>query len=195
MLQYQRRLRFALVACVAALAAAATIVACGGSKSGTTATPTLAGTPQPTLPTGAMRLTSSEFRNNGKIPQLYTCEGSNNTPPPLSISDVPTTAVSLALTVFDLDAGIAHWLVWNLPPTATTLPDDIKPPVVEGQAFPSRVGYFGPCPPSGTHHYVFTLYALDTTLSIDASTLYQQVIDAMEGHIIEAAQLTGTYDG
>ncbi len=146
---------------------------------------------------GSLRLTSSAFRDNEAIPPEYTCDGADAIPP-LTISGAPKNVVSLALTVTDIDgpgANFVHWVVWDIPPTSTDTPSGTVP--MGGQeALTSQdsPGYFGPCPPSGEHHYVFELYALDTDITINTLTNGKaELIEAMQGHILDQTSLTGTY--
>jgi phosphatidylethanolamine-binding protein (PEBP) family uncharacterized protein len=138
---------------------------------------TLAAQPQarPTLD-----VTSSAFANNGAIPSDYTCDGGGMSPP-LSWSKAPEGTKSIAVLVEDPDAPhgtFTHWLVTGIAPTATSLP--------RGAA-----GYTGPCPPSGRHHYLFRVFALDTTPASGLSR--PQFLTAINGHVLATGQLVGTY--
>jgi hypothetical protein len=142
-----------------------------------------------------MKLTSTAFENNGEIPSEFTCD-SDNISPPLSISEVPENAKSLALIMDDPDAPAGtwvHWVVWNIPPDTREIEKGTEPRGVQGKTDFGSTGYGGPCPPSGTHRYFFKLYALDTELSIPEGSTKQDLEKAMEGHIMEKAQLMGTY--
>jgi len=137
-----------------------------------------------------MKLTSSAFEDNGEMPKDYGCSGAGKTPPPLSIADVPEAAKSLALIVDDPDAPdghFTHWVVWNIPPASKTLQG------VEGQNSYGRSGWGAPCPPSGIHHYVFDLYALDTAVEIPPDKGKDELEKAMAGLVIAQAELTGRY--
>ncbi|MDH7517653.1 MAG: YbhB/YbcL family Raf kinase inhibitor-like protein [Candidatus Thermoplasmatota archaeon] len=142
-----------------------------------------------------MKLFSSAFRDGETIPSKYTCDGSDVSPP-LSFSDVPENTKSLALIMDDPDAPMGtwiHWLVWNIPVNKTVIEEN------EGLKFPQglndfgKIGYGGPCPPSGTHRYYFKLYALDTMLNLNEGAKKEQLVSAMSGHIIEETQLMGKY--
>jgi len=183
-------------------------------------------TPQPTaLPTQTtpppsptallqLSLSTTAFAPGGDIPVKHSCFGENLSPP-LAWTGVPAETESLALVVDDPDsqpAGFVHWVVYNLPPTATGLPEglpaegmlgdgtiqgksDFAP--FEGQTFPSGaaingVGYAGPCPP-GRHRYVFTLYALDARLELPAEATAAEVLAAVQGHILTQALLAGAF--
>lgn len=143
-----------------------------------------------------MKLASSAFSHNQKIPSLYTCDGQNINPP-LTISEVPRYAQSLVLIVDDPDAPAGtwtHWTVWNIDPAVGELSEGSLPDgATEGTTDFGKVGFGGPCPPSGTHRYFFRLYALDTTLSLQASASLQDLLRLMKGHILEKAELVGLY--
>ncbi|MDE2025681.1 MAG: YbhB/YbcL family Raf kinase inhibitor-like protein [Patescibacteria group bacterium] len=142
-----------------------------------------------------MHLTSSVFVNNGTIPSKYTCDG-ENVNPPLAIEDVPVTAKSLALIVDDPDAPMGtwvHWVAFNIPPTLQTIQENSIPSGVQSETSFGKLGYGGPCPPSGVHHYHFKLYALDTMLSLDQSAKKSDVVHAMQEHILAQTELVGLY--
>ena len=137
---------------------------------------------------------SSSFSNNGMIPAKYTCQG-EQVSPPLNISDVPAVAKSLALILNDPDApmkgGFTHWVVWNIPADGN-LPENFKG-AEQGLNGAKKTGYIGMCPPSGTHHYHFMVYALDTRLNIDKNTDKAGLEKAMSGHIVAQGELVGLY--
>jgi Raf kinase inhibitor-like YbhB/YbcL family protein len=148
-----------------------------------------------------MKLTSSAFEAGGMIPKKYTCDGQDISPP-LSWSDVPGGAKSLALIADDPDAPAGtwvHWVAWNIPVTARGLDenvpkrDQLADGSKQGTSDFRRVGYGGPCPPSGTHRYFFKLYALDTTFTLPASTTKKDLEKAMQNHILGQAELMGKY--
>ena len=142
-----------------------------------------------------MTIVSPAFRDGGEIPKKYGCSGTS-TSPPLSIAGVPATAKSLALVVTDPDAPggtFTHWVVWNLPAATSSLPEGQTPPGSEGQNDYGRSGYGPPCPPSGSHHYVFDLYALDAMLNLAPSAKRADVENAVKGHLVAQARITGTY--
>jgi Raf kinase inhibitor-like YbhB/YbcL family protein len=150
-----------------------------------------------------LRLSSPAFQHNGLIPEKYTCDGAN-TAPPLAWSNVPAGAKSLAMIVDDPDAPdpkapkrtFVHWVVYNLPPVATSIGEGSKLPAGarEGVNDSKKVGYGGPCPPIGRHRYFFKLYALDTTLGDLGTPTKQKLEEAMRAHILEHAELIGLYE-
>jgi Raf kinase inhibitor-like YbhB/YbcL family protein len=149
-----------------------------------------------------MHIDSAAFPPQGDIPAQYTCEGAD-TAPPLRWSDVPAGTRSLALIVDDPDAPDpakpqrtwVHWVLYDIPPQATGLPEGGKPPegAREGVNDWKRTGYGGPCPPIGKHRYFFKLYALDTPLTQLQQATKAQLEAAMQGHVLAQAQLIGLY--
>ena len=142
-----------------------------------------------------MILSSSAFENNGTIPSIYTCDGSGISPP-LEITNVPKNAQSLALIVEDPDTSrgtVTHWIVWNISPQKSQFAEGEKINFPQGITVAGTVGYKGPCPPSGTHRYFFKLYALDTVLDISDGSTKENLVQAMNVHILEQATLVGKY--
>ena len=139
---------------------------------------------------------SPSFAHKAEIPQRYTCDGRDITPP-LTIDSAPAGTQSLALIMFDPDAPVGiwtHWVLWNIPPNTRELKENQLPAgAIQGTNSWKRTGYGGPCPPSGSHRYFFMLYALDTTLKLAPGTTKADLERAMEGHIIARAELMGTY--
>jgi Raf kinase inhibitor-like YbhB/YbcL family protein len=142
-----------------------------------------------------MKITSV-FSNNTKIPEKYACDGQDISPP-LEISGIPGTAKSLALIADDPDAPAGnwvHWVVWNIEVEGSSIKlSEGKSPGTEGTTSFGSLGYGGPCPPSGTHRYFFKVYALDTKLSLAEGVNKQQLEKAMQGHILDKAELVGLY--
>lgn len=140
-----------------------------------------------------MQLTSSAFKNGEWIPPRYTCDG-EDVSPPLHIDDVPDGTVSLALIMDDPDApsgDFVHWVVYAMPVIA-----DIAEASVPGKQGLNSFGthdYGGPCPPSGTHRYIFTLSALDMMPENDEGLSKKELERIMEGHITGKAQMKGLY--
>lgn len=148
-----------------------------------------------------IKLTSTAFNEGQTIPRTYTCDGMNVSPP-LEWSGVPKTARTLAIIADDPDApgGMwVHWVLYNLPADNIGLVENL--PATEklvasgfqGKNDFEKIGYGGPCPPSGTHRYFFKIYALDVELSLKAGATKAEVEKAMEGHIVGQGQLMGTY--
>jgi len=142
----------------------------------------------------AQTITSTAFKHNSVIPSKYSCEGEGINPP-LFISALPEGTRSLALILHDPDApmkgGFTHWVMWNIKPnTAITEKFNNAP---QGMNSARKIGYIGMCPPSGTHHYHFTVFALDTALTLTAHTDKAGLEEAMKGHILGEATLTGLY--
>lgn len=143
-----------------------------------------------------MLLLSPAFNHDGNIPAKFTCDGGNINPE-LQIENVPEGTRSLALIVDDPDAPngtFTHWTVWNIDPRTTLIKEESTPPgAVEGKTSFGQSGYGGPCPPSGTHHYHFRLYALNTVLSLSPDASRQDLETAIAGCILAAADLVGLY--
>ena len=142
-----------------------------------------------------MKLTSPAFENGSMIPSEFTCDGADLSPP-LSFSEVPANARSLALVMDDPDAPAGlwvHWLVWNIPPSTASLARGQRIPWTQGTTSWRRPGYGGPCPPSGTHRFFFKLYALDTMLRLEPVATKRDLEAAMQGHTLAKAELMGRY--
>lgn len=149
----------------------------------------------------AITVASTAFEEGGMIPKQYTCDGADISPP-LSWSDVPKEAKSLALISDDPDAPAGtwvHWVLFNIPPGATGLPENVPPDETltdgtqQGMTDFRRLGYGGPCPPGGTHRYYFKLYALDTMFDQAGRMTKADLLSAMKGHILAEGQLMGKY--
>jgi Raf kinase inhibitor-like YbhB/YbcL family protein len=151
-----------------------------------------------------MELTSSDFQAGGLIPIQFTCEGEDISPE-LSWRDAPPEAESFVLTMRDRDApkagGFTHWVVYNIPAAVVghIKPNVPKQPVVAGLGLQGKndggeVGYMGPCPPVGRQRYFARLFALDTELNLGPGAAYGEVRSAMEKHILDRAELMGTYE-
>lgn len=142
-----------------------------------------------------LALLSPAFHNGARIPVRYTCTGANMSPP-LRWTAPPRRTRSLALLMIDPDApggAFTHWTLWNLPPTRRSLPAHFKWRW-QGQNSAGRTGYTGPCPPAGPkHHYTFTLYALNRTLSLPRGAPATAVVAAIVPHARSTATLVGTY--
>ena len=143
-----------------------------------------------------MKITSSAFQEGGDIPSKFSREG-GNVNPPLRIEGTPENAKSLVLIVDDPDAPVGlftHWLVWNIDPKTTEIPEKSLPKgAVQGTNDYPNLGYGGPQPPSGTHRYYFKIFALDQTLDLHSGAKRQELDKAMNGHIIAQGQSMGRY--
>lgn len=194
-----------------------TLQSCGMANTGSSATDAPATRPvsessstsqSPIAPTPTIvpfRLTSASFRDGQPIPVQSTCDGDDSSPA-LSWSGTPAKTRSLVLLLRDPDANnYSHWVVYNLPPTTTSLEADqardqqLLAGGSQGKNDNRQFGYGGPCPPKGKpHRYVFTLYALDTVLNLEERILklgapMLAIEIAMKDHVLAETQLTGTY--
>lgn len=172
------------------------LVSCNSAKHSSTSTQ-----PQTTAVSKTMKLESTAFTVNGMIPSQYTCDGQDISPP-LSWDAPPTGTQSLALIVDDPDAPgqiFVHWVLYDLPPELDQLPqsaaaqDTLPGGGTQGKNDFGKLGYGGPCPPSGIHRYFFKLYALDRELGLKSGATKAQLEAAMNGHILAAAELIGRY--
>ncbi|MEX2264180.1 MAG: YbhB/YbcL family Raf kinase inhibitor-like protein [Bryobacteraceae bacterium] len=150
----------------------------------------------------SLKLASRAFQHEGVIPDRYSKDGGNISPP-LAWTDVPQATKSLALIMDDPDApsGVfAHWLVYNIPPTSTELNEDLPATpslsnnILQGRNGFGELGYGGPRPPTGTHRYFVHLYALDAKFDLPSGVSREQLDQALQGHILEEAQLMGRYE-
>jgi Raf kinase inhibitor-like YbhB/YbcL family protein len=161
-------------------------------------------------------LHSSKFADNGKMPKAFTCDGSDQSPP-LEWAGVPESSRALALICDDPDAPVgtwSHWVVFNLPAQVTGLKEGIPvndaipaekmvaaelgvndlSTARQGKNDFGNSGYGGPCPPSGTHHYFFRLYALDASLELKATATRSDVLTALKDHILAEGRLMVQYE-
>lgn len=148
-----------------------------------------------------LQVTSTAFKEGEMIPGKYTCDGEDISPP-LKIGGLPEGTKSIALISDDPDAPVGtwvHWVLFNLPadtnelleniPRKETLPNG----AAQGKNSWPKLGYGGPCPPSGTHRYYFKFYALDKMLDLKSGSTKDQLLKAMQGHILAEGQLMGKY--
>ncbi|MFH1072260.1 MAG: YbhB/YbcL family Raf kinase inhibitor-like protein [Nanoarchaeota archaeon] len=146
--------------------------------------------PEP-YPPAELKLSSPAFAQDGMIPAAYTCKGKDISPE-LVFENIPAATKSLALILDDPDAsGFTHWLVWNIPARTLRISEGAEVGLHGRNDF-STIGYQGPCPPSGMHHYVFTLFALDTEIPLPEGSNRQNLMSAMQGHVRATAELIGT---
>lgn len=147
-------------------------------------------------PEAQLEVTSSAFAQGEAIPQKYTCDG-EDVSPPLAWTGAPESVASYALIMDDPDAPAGtwvHWVLFDISPQTTKLAEDVPATVgVQGNSSWDRTGYGGPCPPSGEHRYFFKLYALDTTLGLEAGATKEEVLQAMSDHVVAQGELMGTY--
>lgn len=148
--------------------------------------------------TYALRLSSPAFNAFQSIPVEYTCEGSDSSPA-LSWTNIPAGTRSYVLMLDDPDApgGLwNHWIVFNLPAATIDLSENLQTLPSGAQIGTNSWGrqvYNGPCPPTGKHRYVFTLYALDSFLTIPAGSSRKQVLDALDPVLLAKATLVGVF--
>lgn len=192
----ERRLAI-LMALFLALALGA--ISCGRNE----ATPTATHTATPREGGNmSLSLSSTAFQHEGTIPAEYTCDG-EDVSPPLQWGNVPDATRSFALIADDPDAPVGtwvHWVLYNLPSEASGLPESMPPDADfpdgsrHGKNSWGRLGYGGPCPPGGTHRYFFKLYALDKLLELPTGASKDQLLKAMEGHVLAETRLMGLYE-
>lgn len=144
-----------------------------------------------------MQLTSPSFKHNNPLPLDCTCKG-RGVNPPLTVSDVPSSTKSLALIMHDPDAvggqDFLHWSLWGISPDTPVIAENSVPKqAIQGMNDYPNVAYGPACPPpgTGTHRYVFDLYALDTALELPEGTDRQTLEETLKGHILATAQLIG----
>jgi Raf kinase inhibitor-like YbhB/YbcL family protein len=141
-------------------------------------------------------LTSPAFDDGTAIPAKYTCKGVGISPP-LEFSGIPELAKGLAIVLHNPDApsgDFLHWTIWDINAAVTSVPEGSTPVgATEGTNDFGKVGYGAPCPPSGTHHYIFDAYALDGPLDLPTGATRQEVMEALQAHAIGRTQLTGTF--
>ena len=149
----------------------------------------------------ALSISSASFTDGGTIPAKLSCDGANLSPD-IRLPTPPTGTRSFALVVMDPDAPapFTHWLAYGIPADTRELPEGASTSsqrlqhAAEGINSFGRIGYGGPCPPSGTtHHYVFHIYALDNVPALPSGATAQQVNAALQGHVLAEGRLTGLY--
>jgi len=148
-----------------------------------------------------MKLLSDAFKSGELIPRKYTCQGIDINPP-LKIEHIPKEAKTLVLILDDPDVPESvradrmwvHWVVYNIDPKTTHIPEAVPSLGTLGQNTGGMNRYMGPCPPDREHRYFFKIYALDTHLELKEGATKQEVLEAMEGHILDQTELMGRYD-
>lgn len=150
--------------------------------------------PVPSVRYAPLYVSTAAFADHGAIPKLYTCDG-QNVNPPLTWSGVPASAKSIVLIVDDPDAPLGtytHWVVFNIQPTVRNIEEGTAPGM-EGKTSFGKIGYGGPCPPTGTHRYFFKVYALDSELKLPTGSSRKEVEEAMITHVVAFGETVGTY--
>ncbi|HEY7042208.1 MAG TPA: YbhB/YbcL family Raf kinase inhibitor-like protein [Nocardioidaceae bacterium] len=176
------------VAAVSTVSTVSTLSACSGGGA--------SDTPEPTTEQQSITVTSKAFSDGDLIPETFSCDG-ENVSPPLDWDGVPGAAQSLALVVADPDAPggtYYHWLVTDIPVDITNIGQDSEPDggvVADNSA--GDAAYTGPCPPSGTHHYRFTIYALSKPTGLPPGSGVDETVDAIGTRAIASGTLVGTY--
>jgi Raf kinase inhibitor-like YbhB/YbcL family protein len=156
-----------------------------------------------TAATDSLELKSSSF-NGGAIPGKYSsCKGQGDISPELSWGAPPEGTLSFALIAFDRDSPFGfkftHWVLYDIAPEKRELSENVLKEAQlpdgsrQGPNDYERIGYVGPCPPRGIHHYVFTIYALDSKLNVPPGASQKQVLKAMKGHILAKGELVGSF--
>lgn len=144
-----------------------------------------------------IRLTSPSFHDGSTLPARYTCGGAGVSPP-LNWTRPPAHTASFAVTCLDPDAPggtFTHWLVWDIPPAARSLAEGAVPAGArQGKNDFGNIGYGAPCPPAGApHHYIFTVYALNSVPDLPPGSSRNDLYSVIQGHILAKGQITGLY--
>ena len=150
--------------------------------------------------TASISVSSSSFANDGRIPQKITCDGAGLSPD-IQLPSPPAGTKSFLLVMDDPDAsGFVHWLLYNIPSSTRDIPEGaashgaLPAGAEEGENSLRNTGYFGPCPPPPEpHHYIFRVYALDTSLNLPSGETKRQLGDAVKGHVLAEGSMTGLY--
>lgn len=140
-----------------------------------------------------LSVTSPAFKNKEKLPVKYTCDG-KGVNPSLVVDDIPSEAETLVLIVEDPDAPSGrfdHWIVWNIPTDEKIEENSV--PGLEGLNNSGKTNYSSPCPPSGTHRYVFKVYALDAKIDLQAGSGRKELEEAIKNHIVAKGEMVGLY--
>jgi Raf kinase inhibitor-like YbhB/YbcL family protein len=162
---------------------------------------------QPSAPPPSKFKVMSVYADGDWIPVQYTCGVTDGASPAVQWSDSPQGTMSFALIFHDTDAApakgaadVTHWILWNIPANATQLlasvtPDTSPDGIQQGKNVRGVNGYRPPCPPAGArpHHYVFEVYALDTKLDLQAGASRDDLLKAMNGHVVGKATIVGIF--
>ena len=147
----------------------------------------------------ALVLKSPEFSDGDKLP-IKSGSEKGNVSTPLVWEDIPEKTASFVLIMDDPDAnGWVHWLVYNIPASVNSLKEDfprdekLRDGTLQGVNSSNKLAYGGPRPPSGTHRYVFKLYALDTVLDLKPGAQKQDLLKIMKGHVLQETSLMGKF--
>lgn len=184
------------------------LAACGSGSSGpagpstsgpTASTPAARVTPTATSASpAAITVRSRAFADSAAIPARFSCRG-GNTPPPLAWAGIPSGTASIALVMDDPDAvggTYTHWVVFNLPATASGITGGHLPPrAAQARNSGGQAAYLGPCPPSGTHHYRFTVYAERRRLPLPDGAPLRTALRAITANAFATGRLTGLFSG
>ncbi|MEO5570567.1 MAG: YbhB/YbcL family Raf kinase inhibitor-like protein [Bacteroidia bacterium] len=141
----------------------------------------------------SLLITSTAFTNGGAIPSKYTCDGSDVNPP-LTIKNIPQGTLSLAVIMEDPDAAngtFDHWVLWNIIPSEVIEEQNTRG--TDGSNGTGNKGYKGPCPPAGNHQYIFKVFALSNTLTLEAGSNKEALLNAMKDLVLAQGQLIGMY--
>ena len=145
--------------------------------------------------TSLFRITSPAYAEGQQYPEKYTCDGQEINPP-LEFAGVPDGTKTIALIFDDPDAPggtYDHWIMWNIPPVSRIEEDSVPPGARQGKNSEETNKYLSPCPPSGTHRYIYRAYALDIELNLSEKSGKPDLEKAMKGHVLASATLTGLY--
>lgn len=142
-------------------------------------------------------VTSAAFFDGETVPQQYTCDGADVSPP-LDVSGIPSDAAELALIMEDPDAPggtFVHWVLWGVDGAVTSLPEGGVPDgAVHGSTSFGGNHYGGPCPPPGDpHRYIFTVYALSEAPNLEPGASADELRAAIDGSVLAEGSLTGMY--
>lgn len=147
---------------------------------------------------GTLTVASADFADGGKIPEKFACDAGIS--PALAWSEAPAGTRSIAIIAEDPDApfGFVHWVVYGLPAGARALPEGASSQALPGNARMGKNGYggngyVGPCPPFGSHHYIFRAYAVDASIELPAGATKEQLVAVMAGHVLAEGKLAGSY--